>query len=303
MLINDIKEVSIHIPSNVISSFAMIRSFIASAERTYIIPVLGRKLYNELQKQYDNLPTDSWQELLEHVQYALVNFAVYKSLPKNNVTMFVGGAGVVSNSNMEVASQKRIEDLMKSLYEDAQQGIDQLLLFLEEDAMSDAPVFAELWKESKYYYQVQGSLINTAYVFNEYVNIDGSRARFVELKPHIAFSEKVYIRPELSNELIDYLIEHDSELDEAHTRLQSQLRNALAYYAADRDQLLRTDYYKTNAKLLLSDARNEVFGHPEKYPAFRNSHLYVPPGKDDSEDHWKNGKDKHLFVIGGTVQN
>lgn len=307
MLVTTIEEVQKYVPANVTSEFRQVESFVAAAERTYIYPVLGRKLYNKLVEQYETtFPeplTDEWQELLDLVQYPLINFTVYKALPKNNVTIMTGGAAVVSNQNMEVASQKRVDELRASLFEDAHEGIDQLLIFLEEDALSAHPQFAADWKDSKYYYHVQGSLINTAHVFNEYVNIDGSRARFVQLKPDIAFSEKVYIRPEIGNELVNYLIDNDGKLDEPHTLLQNQLRNALAYYAADRDRELHTDYYRTNAKLLLTEARNEVFAHPEKYPAFRNSSLYQPKTDEEKADGWKNGKDKRLFVMRPTTQN
>lgn len=194
MLVNTIEEVQQYIPSNVTSQFSQIKSFVTASERKYIIPVLGRKLFKKLTEKYESSHPDpltgEWQELLDMVQYPLINFAVYKSLPKNNVTIMVGGATVIANDHLQVASQSRVDCLSASLWEDAHEGIDQLLIFLEEDALSDDPQFADDWQESKYYYQVQGSLINTAFVFNEYVNINGSRARFVELKPDISFCEK-----------------------------------------------------------------------------------------------------------------
>lgn len=310
MLLKNIKEVNRFLPSNVIKNFDMISSFITASEKEYIIPVLGKELYKELKKRYDNPADDDtsglWNELLESVQYPLVNFAMHKALPKNNVTMMIGGAAVAVSQNMEVASQKRIDALSESLYEDAQKGIDQLLIFLEEDSLSDSPVFKQLWEKSRYFYQMQGSLINTAAIFQEYVNIMGSRAVFVKLKPNIAYCEKVYIRPELSNNLIDYLIENDGNLDEAHMLIQAQIRNALAYYVADRDSDLRTDYYKNNAKLLLSDVRNEIFAHPDKYPAFKESPLYIPSSPETTDEEiqsWENGNDKHIFILGGTLQN
>lgn len=305
MLVSNTQEIRRFVPANVISDFKMIESFVLNSEREFIMPVLGRELYKALEEKYASKPMEaSWNELLERVQYPLVNYACHKSLPKNNVTMMNGGAGVVVNPNMEVASQKRIEDLGRSLYEDAQGGIDQLLLFLEEDALSGNPYFAEMWRKSKYYYQVQGSLINTASVFNDYVNINGSRAKFVDLKPHIAFCEKIYIRPEMSSKLVDYLIGNDGKLDDIHLKLQIQLRNSLAYYVADRVPDLRCDYYKDNAKLLLNVARNEVYQHPDKYPSFKESDLYVPPSaSSDNDEHWENGKDKSMFVMGTTLQN
>lgn len=305
MLVSNINEIRRFMPGNVISDFKMIESFVLNTEREFIIPVLGRDLSKELQDQYNKKTLDEqWGELLERVQYPLVNYACHKSLPKNNVTMMNGGAGVIVSGNMEVASQKRIEDLGRSLYEDAQGGIDLLLLFLEEDALTEKPIFAELWKKSKFYYQVQGSLINTAMVFNDYVNINGSRAKFVDLKSHITYCEKIYIRPEMSSELVDYLIDNESKLDDNHVVLQSILRNSLAYYVADRVPELRADYYKENAKLLLNDARNKIFAVPDNYPKFKESSLYAPKNEvTDQSEHWQNGIDKKMFVMGYTPQN
>lgn len=306
MLVSNLKEVNRFLPSNVIKNFEMISSFIVTCEKEYILSVLGRDLYKALQDQYDKETEmeTGWKDLLDAVQYPLVNFAMYKALPKNNVTIMIGGASVVSSQNMEVASQKRVDSLAKSLYEDAQNGIEQLLSFLEEDATTEKPLFKEYWEKSRYYYQT-GNLINTATVFQEYVNIMGSRAKFVELKPHIAYCEKVYIRPELSSNLVEYLIKNDGNLNDAHLLIQDQIRNSLAYYVADRDPGLHTDFYKNNAHLLLSDVRNELFSNPDKYPAFKESSLYISflASRDTEDTCWKNGNDKQIFVIGGSLQN
>lgn len=319
MLVTKLEEISRFLPGNMISSIVMLESFISQSETAFVRPVLGEPLYNELCERYQaGTCTEEWKKLLDAVQYPLVNHAFHRAIPKLNVAFTAGGgAQVMVSGQAEIASKDRVEGLRRSVLADAHEGIDQLLLLLEADARSTTPVFDELWQKSEYYFRYEGSLFSTADAFDRCVSINGSRERFVQLRPEIELAEQMYIRPTLTDELTDALIEAGAsrgdgdEARPAYLTLLVVVRRALALYVAYRDSELRRDTYQNDANTLLNDAMKRVRANPDRYPAYKESEAYraelaekqaaesaAAKGDAPAEAGWQNGTKKRHFVMG-----
>lgn len=279
MLIRTDEELMAFIPGH-LENIEVVRTFIESGEQSFILPVLGSRLYKELANEYAKFDdgkcnTDpDWKELLVRVQRSLANYAYYKAIPKLNVSFVPGGgAAVMVSDQAQVASKDRVNDVKTSVYDDAHEGIDMLIEWLEADAASDSPKFREFWIGSRWCTINSNTLIRTATEFDRFVHIGGSRVRFNALLPEVQCCEDLFVRPALGDALTDALIAHSLSPDKSpagnqYSRILAAVCRALALFAASRDPQLSRPTQAGDARMLLSDVMNRVAADPGSYPAF-----------------------------------
>ena len=163
MLLTERKEIDIFLPSSVLESAESVLTLAAASEETYLLPVLGRPLFNHVNKLYKEvsldddwaLPQNTEEAPAEHKLIRLCQEAVvYMTLANNawllSVSLNDAGLNVPSSAGYEEADKDRIDRFAKDAFKNGHRAIDRLLVFLEEDATSEEPKFAERWKKSKY---------------------------------------------------------------------------------------------------------------------------------------------------------
>lgn len=312
MLIKDIIEVKRWMPFNTFNKLDTIEAYLASAERKYLIPLLGTSLYKHIHKAYEEgyqKESEALSELITLSQAVIVNFGMYTAAPFLNVTVNQsGGMTVTINTNTVAASKDRTDKLTEGLLKQSYDSIEQLLLFMEINSKSFKDEEGdELWKKSDYYYHLTGSLIFTAAEFNDFVYIDNSRLTFHRLIPALRMIERSKIRPNFGNKLIDELIRRkmSKTLTDTDKELLNHLQAAIALLTISTDaELSKPDSIhgekpfdaRIAAENELTQAKMLIKRHASEYPDYPGN---IPVEKPLPESEIK--REKYTFVMGGPM--
>ena len=229
-LIDNLSQVLTAASINVSNSIENWFPYIDEAQETFIKPVLGNALYDQLQGMMaiDPVPADDGTaegklaDLLGMIRKPLALYALWLGADEFGVSISSQGIQVIETPTHKTAPQYRVQNLKENWIRRANTALDLVLKFLDEHT-EDYPGFdpqdADLF--------IRGTL-----EFNSEVDIRESRRVFVSLKPVIRSVEKKYIRPTLSVELFDELKEawqSDEALTTAQLNLLDLIRPALAH--------------------------------------------------------------------------
>lgn len=179
---------------------------ITDAEETYILPVLGQTLYDNLSAAYASYPgvalTPAFENLLRRIQPALAYFIFFDRL--------ILGQTYVSNQGPHNATSKdgtsippnqwrTLAGLRKS-FEIASRRLDRLIGYLEKnyDSYSD-------WYNSEAYSKAKDLFFNSGTELSTYMPATSSRVVYLQLRPAIREAERRYILPELKQPFFDEL--------------------------------------------------------------------------------------------------
>lgn len=295
MLLTDRQEIDIFLPTSVQESAQAILTLAEDAEETYLLPVLGRPLFDYVDEIYQELlKNEGWflpkngkdTEPNERLVRICQEVVVYMTLANNaglfSVSMNDAGLNTPSSQGYEEADDKRIDRFVKDAWKKGHRAIDRLLVFLEEDAQSKKPVFAKLWKSSRYFYMNFDTLFTTAAEFDRYVPIDASREWFVKLMPDIRFCQDTYLAPQVGYTLMEALVEsltspakeEGKEAKVWRTAVQ-KLRQSLALHVEARNEKLARKSSRPEADLSLERAKDYIRNNQSVFgEAMKDSPLY-----------------------------
>ena len=296
MLLTERREIDIFLPTSVQESAESILTLAADAEETHLLPVLGRPLFDHIDELYQEVAlNDDWylpqnrkdtppeQRLIRLCQEVVVYMTLADNAGLFSVSLNDAGLNTPSSQGYEEADEKRIDRFVKDAFKKGHRAIDRLLIFLEEDARSEEPKFAEHWKSSRYFYENHDTLFTTAVEFNRYVNIDESREWFVKLLPDIRFCQDTHIAPQVGYTLTDTLVRSLTQPGESMTekdiRIWSvaivKLRQALALHVEARNEKLKRKTSRAEADLSLERAKDYIRNHQSTFGmAMEDSPLY-----------------------------
>ena len=229
-LIDNLSQVLTAASINVSNSIENWFPYIDEAQETFIKPVLGNALYDQLQGMMaiDPVPADDGTaeaklaELLVMIRKPLALYALWLGADEFGVSISSQGIQVIETPTHKTAPQYRVQNLKENWIRRANTSLDHVLKFLDEHKVAYPgfdPQDADLF--------IRGTL-----EFNSEVDIRESRRVFVSLKPVIRSVEKKYIRPTLSTELFDELkkaLQSDEALTTAQLNLLDLIRPALAH--------------------------------------------------------------------------
>lgn len=236
MILSTSEELNALLPANVSTSPERLLTLMEQTERTHIVPLLGKPLYDAVCQEYEKLhhgqaedeegnfmdvnnlvSTESdhfgfkytpMQQLIRLLQVPLVYMTLADNTGILSVSLNDGGMNMVSAEDYGSAKKDDREAFSRDCFRNAHKGMEQVLLFLEEDAHSDEPVFLEQWSQSPTFYLQYGLLVPTATKFNQFVPIDNSRETYLSLVQRIRFVQDHKIRPELGDMLTDAIIQY-----------------------------------------------------------------------------------------------
>lgn len=297
MLLTERKEIDIFLPTSVLESAESILTLAADAEESYLLPVLGRPLFHHVNKLYQEVALDDDWALPQNnegtpADHKLIRLCqevvVYMTLANNaglfSVSLNDAGLNTPSTAGYEEADEKRIDRFVKDAFKKGHRAIDRLLVFLEEDATSAEPKFAEHWKKSKYFFRNNDTLFRTAVEFDHYVGIDESREWFVKLLPDIRFCQDTFLAPQVGYGLMEALLAYELgnrpeglEPKDAKVWESSilKLKQSLALYAEARNEKLRRKNSRSEADLSLERAKDYIRNHQSAFGmAMEDSPLY-----------------------------
>ena len=236
MILTTPQELSALLPANVSTRPERLLTLMEQTERTHIIPLLGKPLYQAVCREYDRLhhgdavdadgtPLQAndlvtseshhlgyqytpMQQLIRLLQVPLVYMTLANNTGILSISLNDGGMNLVSAESYDSAKKDDRQAFSHDCYRNAHEGMEQVLLFLEEDAHSDSPVFLELWSQSDTFYQQYGLLVPTATRFNQIVPIDNSRELYLSLVQRIRYVQDNKVRTEFGDRLTDALVQY-----------------------------------------------------------------------------------------------
>ncbi len=282
-----------HLPPNTITDGTKFDAFETRALYKFFPKFLGDTLV-------DLVATgDADDNLMTKIAAPLANLTYLLSIPFFNVVLTSTGFGVVSNPNVAPASVERIKDLKEACLQAANDGMDQLLKYLEENydgsgAGSEEPDYSS-WNACSLN---DGHLITDASEFSSAIGFTVKRHLFVDLIEHINRLATTSMASLFSAEYMDELIEDDDEV------VRPLIIKALANFAWKdyqdvitgsegkaasphvKFQEFGTKYANRALTILIADI--------DSYPTFEEYGYEAPYENSDDED-----EDGGGFFIGG----
>lgn len=160
-----------------------------------------------------------------------------------------GGFNVMTADNYETPDDKQLESLKRETWRNAMDSVEHLLLLLENDA-EDKKIYTGLWMKSRYYYQHKDLLFTTAVDLQEYLNIDESRERFIQLLPTIRNCQEINIGTRIGTKLLRDLVTLNTTSNEYNARyeLKSLIKQALSQYVDSELSMSPSEAAKVTAK-------------------------------------------------------
>ena len=236
MILTTLEELNALLPANVSTRPERLLTLMEQTERTHIVPLLGKPLYKAVCDEYTKLHNSEavdangepmnvnslvtaesdhlgfsytpMQQLIRLLQVPLVYMTLADNTGILSVSLNDGGMNMVSAESYDAAKKDDREAFSRDCFRNAHKGMEQVLLFLEEDAHTEQPVFLDLWSQSPTFYLQYGLLVPTAYRFNQFVPIDDSRELFLTLVQRIRHIQDNRIRTEIGETLTDALVQY-----------------------------------------------------------------------------------------------
>lgn len=322
MLLTLESEITAYLPTSKWRDADRLLTVIEEEEENTLVPILGRGLFDYLNERYDELvaehggitpdvidksAADETVRLLRVCQKVVLYLALGNNSGLLGVSLNAGGGmNVASSEYYDSADKDSVARFERDTWKKAHRNIDTLLSILERDAQREEPLFAKLWEESTYYYKKRNLLFSTAMQMNDYLDIKGSREKFIELVPDIKYCQGVYLAPQVGDELLRAIVEGDmvvgddnSEEDAAMLNKKAQIRGdwteaadrlriALAGYVEHRNTKMRRADSLSEADMSLARAIQYISEHQDSFePYVQSSPFYVNPEESSivSENH------------------
>jgi hypothetical protein len=302
MLIKSIHQLQQFVRVNISVMEKSFTPYCNDAAEKYLRRFLGETLLLEMADFSDNDNHPDWadndelkaifEQAFKLSQNALAKFTVLLGAPAFDLQLTEMGFVVQQNQNTSPASAERVKKLVESLETQGWNNMETLLRFLEKHQS-----VIESYKNSDAFVMAHGNLINSAEVFDRYVNIDSSRLTFIKLKAAMDDVEIIHIEPVISAELADELRnqQRNSELSDANKKLLLILQRSVANLVAARE--LKKDGADKYGIHYLAEAKKLIDKFPDDYPLYKESAQYVV-NKTSYSLH-ENSDDSKTFVFGG----
>lgn len=194
------------LPVNVNTTFATLAPAIASAEQDFIVPIIGKSLFDDLSDKYynDQHTAEPYASVVENLQFAIIRLAYWDSFDQLSVMMSDNGISDQNGENRVYRYQA--DNLRKNLFRQGYQRLKQAVAIIEAH-MTDFPLFSE----SAYYAINNASLIKSTADFDSLVPIDEDFRIFSRLRRFITTVEDMDLSFRLGQELAAALMTNSSE--------------------------------------------------------------------------------------------
>lgn len=227
-------EVKTFIPASAATSKERLWPFVDDAERKYILPLLGRELYDDLQTLKNN--SDDWSgtdedrtksdELLRLIKLSEINLAYYIGFDLLNARISDLGFQRAETESFKGLYKYQESNIRNYFKETGFNGLDDILQYLE-----DYIEYFPEWEDAAAYTLRKSAIIKDSKTFNTICSINGSRLIFLALQPYIQQVMDIDIKTCLGETIYAALNAELAKDDPtaAYTALAVQIRKPLAF--------------------------------------------------------------------------
>lgn len=206
LLFKNFDEVKSFVGTTHKMNFLTLEGYIYQASERFIIPTVGRELYDWAIAKYHGTVelTEIQIELLSMLQRPLAFYTMMEAAP--TLMVQTGDAGILepSGDNMTPVRQWVVRDTVESWLSSADLFTELLLTWLEKNKAEFS-----VWADSDSYTELKGQIIANASELSRFVNIQGSRRTFLALRPFLIRCQDLYLTEilgeDLNTELFDAL--------------------------------------------------------------------------------------------------
>ncbi|PMD97410.1 hypothetical protein BWI97_07205 [Siphonobacter sp. BAB-5405] len=262
-LINSTEILKLHVPGfSKDSNFKQMLLWVQKAERTYLLPKIGRELYAAL----EDYKGDAYDVLREMAERTVAWYAYYLALPYLDIS--AGDLGLktqISDNSDQLPKWKYIE-LLRTTADTADQEMEDLLYFL----FDNAEAFPE-WLNSTTYKACNEYFFRTARQLTMFLPLTQNRYRtYTALQPYMALCER-----ELSEVLTSTL------LNELKAKWQQPMYMGWLYQEQELLDLCR-EYIAPQAMLMaLPDLKFKLYPDGLKISTYEDAFAQQPSGSQE----------------------
>jgi hypothetical protein len=212
------------LPVNVQLMYETVAPALALAEQNFIIPILGRELFEKLAAFYETeTGSSAYKTLLKLVQYAEFRLAYWNSFNELGVMITDGGVSANISASNRLFQNER-ESLLNELKTNGFNQLDTVIEYLEENI----DLFPE-FEKSSYFTKLKNSFIPNTATFQELYNINNSRLVFLKMKYFIEDVEQITVPHYIGRKFMEAILD-DIDIEKYATIL-TQLRKFIVYMA------------------------------------------------------------------------
>lgn len=230
-LFKNIEELTGFVPIMESFDFKLVLPDVERAEKKWIIPIIGKEQYQELQDYYDDggydpEADDDTNALLKIVRAPIAQLAFFLYAPKGNVNVGSSGIQQTHTENSKPAFQWATDQMLQSYFEGGMEGLDVLQDFLNEHIED-----YDVWNTSDAFKAARELFINTSKEFDKHFSINSSRRTFMAMRHIMKRHNDITIKTLLGKELFDEIKEQviDDDVSDENELLLEIIRPAIAH--------------------------------------------------------------------------
>jgi hypothetical protein len=289
LLFTDINQIKEQISVDISQDIRTLKPYIKQAERK-IKEIIGTALHSKLLTVvHDGVSDADLESLLEKVRFPLAHYAYMHAVPQLSLTVGDMGIGVTMSQNIEPAAKWRLDDFSASLKRTGDEGLEELLQFLEENK-SKYPD----WSDSSAYSFQKKLFVNNAREFQMYTMREIPRLSFLNMRESIFRFEQNTVKKIVCTELFNNLKSQIAadDISPQNQFLLDYIRPAACYFALY--EVEQKEAFKNEYTRLLEELQEYLNTHAEEsYPLYFASDCYSAESTIE-----KNDEESGLYIMG-----
>lgn len=320
MLLSTLEELRLYAPANAIDHIETLAGFLQMSEYDFLRDKLGEKLYNAVTGHYarmrKNALIDDYVEkvalgyemsapdiLLTLCQRVITFDALSRAAGMQAVSVNAAGINIAVASDYQKPDKDLVNTYISTCVREAHAAVNTLLTTLEDwtreqgygKAGSAKKEITDAWRGSRYFYLAASRSIPSASILQEYLDIRGSREKFIAMLPDIKAIEDYIIAPIIGEDMLSYLISVAGGLSaqtapsDVVVRLVHKLRSAVARHLESRMEVMKVSATRrtsahNEAVRLTTDLADMIVRLADKLPAEGAAAYRLSPLYDNSDD-------------------
>jgi hypothetical protein len=224
-LIKTLEEIQEVLPRLVstLSDFNNLPNF-ERAEEKYLVPIIGRTMYETLTEHYDAETLDADElAVVKKARVLIAAHAFCDELSLNNVTLTDTGPRKFAQSGAERVFNWEYQELKNGLVKSAYDGMEVLLSYL----FDNKDLFPE-WTDSDQFKRIDALLIRSGTEFSEHYTLFQPQRTFFIMQLDLERMQLLFINEGVGKDLITYLKTVAEPSDDEKESLK-HLKTALAF--------------------------------------------------------------------------
>jgi hypothetical protein len=292
MIITDIKEIRLHVPSHAFDSIDGLVGYIDNSEHDFLLQPLGQPLYDKLCDWYnqnrntistvEDKDTTYYNRLLLMAQRCVAFDAMRRMAGAQGISMNNAGINQMIADDYPKADRESIADAKSTYREESHAALNRLLYTLEqwckdnsETADSEKREITDLWKQSRYFYLAGNMLIPSVVVLQEYLDYLDSREKFIRMLPDFRFIQEEVLAPAIGEDFLDWIISQvvNGQLDDNQSTVMSRILRKL--------RKIDTCYLEGRTNVIKVDKQRKIDAHDEGVRLLGQFCVYCQQHQDD----------------------